>query len=450
MGTEAAKAFAKFAVKTKLEDIPAPTLEFVKGLMLKTVAGMIVGSGMPVGKLVHKATKERKHPDEVGVVGGRYKTSLWNAVLNCGIFAHAAELEDDSFMRGTAWDITTFPIYFPLAEKMKMTGKELLEVCAVGLEVHSRTTLFFPQGHLGLTVIPGAMGPAAGVAKALGLNVEQTVNALGLAMSGVPVAYVSFGTDAHYTETALQCFQALVAGELAKKGLVSNPDIVTYMTNIIGKERVIPEKFTENLGREWRVHDIWIKKYPCCFHMHRYLDAFWELIRDEDLSYDQVKKIDVHISKVEEVCNRPDPKSFGDLQFSFQNAMSAMLLDRDVNFSHVAEDKIGNAQYKEARTKVGVIFHPEWVPRYAMETPAIVDVTLKNGKQFTRKRMHTIGSPKEPLPGERFRELFLKFTKGRMAKDKLQWTADALTEIEALNRKEMANLMEVLVYGCKA
>jgi len=183
--------------------------------------------------------------------------------------------------------------------------------------------------------------------------------------------------------------------------------------------------------------------------MHRYLDAFWELIRDENLSYDQVNKIDVHISKVEEVCNRPNPKSLGDLQFSFQNAMSAMLFDRDVNFSHVAEDKIDDSEYKEARTKVGVIFHPEWVPRYAMETPAIVDVTLKNGKIFTRKRMHTIGSPKEPLPGERFKALFLKFTKGTMAKDKLEWTADALTHIETLNRKEMAKLNEVLVFGRK-
>ena len=450
MGTEVAKAFAEFAVRTKLEDIPAPTIEFVKGLMLKTVAGMLVGSSMPVGKLVHKAAKERKHPPEVGVIGGGYKTSLWNAVLNDGIFAHAAELEDDSFMRGTAWDITTFPIYFPLAEKMKLTGKGLLEVCAVGLEVHSRSTLFFPQGYLGLTVIPGAMGPAAGVAKALGLNVEQTMAALGLAMSAVPVSYVSFGTDAHYTETALQCFQALVAGELAQKGLVSNPDIVAYMTNLLGKERVIPEKFTENLGREWRVHDIWIKKYPCCFHMHRYLDAFWELIGEEDLSYDQVKKMDVHISKVEEVCNRPDPKTIGDLQFSFQNAMSAMLIDRDVNFSHVAEDKIGDPRYKQARTKVGVIFHPEWAPRYAMETPAIVEVTLGDGRKFTRERMHTIGSPKEPLPKERFRALFLKFTKGAMAKNKLEWTADALAHIEILDRKGMAELNDVLVFGRKA
>ena len=43
----------------------------------------------------------------------------------------------------------------------------------MGLEVHSRTTLFYPQGYLGLSVFPRAMGPAAGVAKGLNLNMEQ-------------------------------------------------------------------------------------------------------------------------------------------------------------------------------------------------------------------------------------------------------------------------------------
>ena len=182
MGIEIAKQFAAFSVKTELADIPPKTMEFIKGLTLKTVAGMLVGSTMPVGKRANKAAKERGHLPEVGVMGSGYKTSLWNAVVNNGIFAHGAELEDDSFLRGTAWDITTFPIYFPLSEKLGLSGKELAEVCAVGLEVHSRTTLFYPQGYLGLSVIPGAMGPAAGVARALKLNEAETISAMGLAL----------------------------------------------------------------------------------------------------------------------------------------------------------------------------------------------------------------------------------------------------------------------------
>ncbi len=108
MGIDIARQLAEFAVKTKFADIPPRTVEFIKVLALKTVAGMLVGSTMPVGRRAIQSTKARGHLPEVGVIGCGFKTSLWNAVLNHGIFAHGAELEDDSFLRGTSWDITTF------------------------------------------------------------------------------------------------------------------------------------------------------------------------------------------------------------------------------------------------------------------------------------------------------------------------------------------------------
>jgi 2-methylcitrate dehydratase PrpD len=293
------------------------------------------------------------------------------------------------------------------------------------------------------------MGPSAGVAKALGLNEEETMAAMGLALSGVPVAYVSFGTDAHYFETALHSLQALIAAELAKNGLVGNPDIVTYISNFIGKEKVIPEKFVANLGTEWRVHDIWVKKYPCCFHMHRHIDGFLELVKEKNISYEQVESVKVHISHLEEICNRPEPKTLGDLQFSFQNALGAIMLDRDVNFNHIAEDKIHDPKYKEVRSKVEIIKHSDWLPKYAMETPARIEVKLKDGREFSKERKFAVGSPQEPLPMKQFKGLFIKFTKGIMPEEKILWVADAIAHLEKLNIEDVQELNRVLVFGPK-
>jgi 2-methylcitrate dehydratase PrpD len=446
MGTDIAKRLAEFTVKTRFSDIPPETIAFTKGLALKTVAGMLVGSAMPVGKKVIQSTAGRGHVSEVGVIGSGLKTSLWNAVLNNGIFAHAAELEDDSFLRGTAWDITSFPIYFPLSEKLELSGEALMEICVVGLEVHSRTTLFYPQGYLGLTVIPGAMGPSAGVAKALNLSETQTMAAMGLALSGVPVAYVSFGTDAHYLETALHCLQALIAAELAQQGLAGNPDITSYMINLIGKERVDPEKIAHNLGKEWRLHDIWVKKYPCCFYMHRHIDGLLEIVSEEDISPEQVESVKVHISHLEKICDRPEPKTIGDLQFSFQNSIASILLDRDVNFSHIDEEKILAPRFREIRSKVEIVVHPDWRPKYAMETPARVELILKDGRKFFREREFAIGSPQEPISLEQFRSLFTKFVEGILTEPSISWTADAIMDLENLEVRDLKELNRVLVY----
>ena len=135
-------------------------------------------------------------PEEAGVIGCGYMTSLWESVLLNAYFAHASELEDDSFYNGgVAWDITVVPLLLPMAQKLRISGKNLLEAIILGLEVHSRTAML-PSEHLGMCVWPGAVGPAAAAARALELNPEETISAFGLSMSAGPVLISNFGTDA--------------------------------------------------------------------------------------------------------------------------------------------------------------------------------------------------------------------------------------------------------------
>jgi len=446
MKMEIAKDLATFALELKFEDIPAETSDFIKGLALKTVAGMIVGSHMLAGKKVVRWINDKKQSEEVGLIGCGLKTSLWKAVLAHGIFAHASELEDDRFSAGTAWDITTFPLTFPLAEKLGLSGRELLEISTIGLEVHSRTCLFYPQGYMGLTVIPGAIGPATSAARAIGLNVSETMSAMGLAMSAVPIAYLSFGTDSHYFESALHCLQALLAAEFAKEGLSSNPDIVAYVSNFVGREKVSAKDMVSNLGSEWLVHDIWVKKYPCCFHMHRHIDALLEIMKEENISYDQIETVKAHISPVAVVCNRPEPKTIGDIQFSFQHTLASAMLDGDVNYRHIDVEKAAEPKFKEAAQKVEIILHEDWATRYPMDKPARIEVSVENGQTFSRERASAIGAPEEPLAMEDFKTLFIKFTRGILPEARCSWLAEAIADMENLDIRDMEQIFGVLVY----
>jgi 2-methylcitrate dehydratase PrpD len=440
------KELATFAYGLKVEDIPSETSDFIKGLALKTVAGMVVGSHMPTGKKVVGWINGKKSSEEVGVIGCGLKASIQEAVLAQGIFAHASELEDDRFKAGTAWDITTFPLTFPLAEKLGLSGGKLLEISAVGLEVHSRTCLFYPQGFMGLTVIPGAIGPAVSAARAFGLDVAETMAAMGLAMSSAPVAYVNFGTDSHYFESAMHGLQALLAVEFSKEGLSSNPDIVTYISNLVGKENVTPEEMVSNLGAQWLVHDIWVKKYPCCFYTHRHIDSLLEIMREENLTHDQISTIKVHIQPAAAVCNRPEPKTIGDIQFSFQHILASAMIDGDVNYKHIAVETALELEFKEAAKKVEVILHEDWVTRYPMEKPIRIEVCTTNGQTFSKERAFAIGAPEEPLPMEDFKGLFTKFTEGIFSEEKCSWLADAIADMENLTIKDMEQLFKVLVF----
>ena len=433
----------EFALQTRYENIPREVIEFCKLLTLKTVAGMLAGSAKPSGRKLTRIIKRQNHGEEVGVIGTGLKTSLWEAVLLHAYFAHASELEDDRFNGGISWDITVIPLLFPLAEKLNLSGKRFMETLVSGLEVTARTCLFSAK-HLGLGQVPGAVGPAVAAAKALGLGVRETAGAVGLAISGVPLAVQNYGTDAHYFESSLLSLQGIMAAEMAKAGLAGNPDMGTYLTNFLGKDKVLPERIVEDLGGKWVVSEIWIKKYPCCFLMHRQIDAVIAMKKQHNLSLDEVQTIEVHASPAEKVCDRPEPASEGNLQFSFQHVLSAAMLDGDVNLKHISDKAVDNLRLKDARSKVKIIYHPDLTIEFN-KAPARVVVKLKDGREFSRERMYPIGHPSQPLTTDQVQTLYTKFTKGILKKKDISRTADMILNLETIKR--FRELIDILGKG---
>jgi 2-methylcitrate dehydratase PrpD len=444
MSKEIGTQLARFVTETSYPEIPKETREFVKGLILKTTAGMLAGSSMTAGRKMGGIIRGRKLPEEVGVIGSGFKSSLWESVFANAFFSHASELEDDSFERGLFWDITVVPLIFSLAEKMRLSGREILEACVIGLEVHARTSLY-RMDDKGLLFGAGAVGPAATVAKAMKLDLAKTTSAMGIAMSNVPMATLSFGTDAHYFESSCHCLTAMIAGEMAKEGMTGNFDIAKYLSDMIGKDKVDPALMVKDLGKEWVLHNIWIKKYPCCFLNHRAIDILLDLKKKHKLSYEDVESIELRISPGDESCNRPEPKTLGDLQFSFQHIMGCAMLDGDVNYKHIDPDILYDPAYVNARSKVKIVNDPS-LSKYKlyMEALANVKITMKNGKIYSGERQYPIGSFKEPLTMDHFKSLYLKFTNKVLSKEQAEYTCQALLHLEELN--DIQELMDIFTF----
>jgi len=438
-----AEPLVEFITKTRLEDIPERTLEFVKGLALKTASGILAGSAMPTGKKMADYIKGRKQVPEVGIMGHGFKASLWDAVLAHTMFAHHSELEDDKFGGGTSWDITVFPITFSVAEKEGLSGKEFLAASAIGLEVHCRTCLF-PTEHVGLQLVPGAVGPAAAAARALGLDSQETTWALGLGMSAAPVSFLNFGTDAHYFESAMQSLHGLMAGEMARAGMTGNPAIGRFLSYLLGKEKVNPEAVIEGLGKRWMLEEIWVKKYPCCFGTHRQIDCQLDAMREHHITYDQIEMVEVHISRVDKILDRPAPKTLGDLQFSLQHVLAAAMVDEDVNLGHFTPESVDDERLREAREKVKVSIHYDW-PSGTMESPAVLVIDLKDGRKISTERQYAVGAPQDPLARDQFLYLYRKFTQGILDDEQVDRTMDQILNVEKLDNLE--TLMHALTFG---
>jgi len=441
---ELTKRLIQFACETKYEDIPQEHLDFAKILTMKGVTAMVAGSRKPSGQKFAEMIKDRQLPEQIGVFGSNFKTTKWEAVLSNAYFAHACELEDDRLTLtptgGSSWDCTVIPPLVTLAADIGLSGKALLEAVTLGLEVHCRTC-FAKVGPKDLSMIPGAVGPAVGVAKAMGLSVDETAMAAGIALSGVPLTKVNFGTDTHFLESALCSLHGVIAAEMAQRGMTGNPDVGLYMLNYGGKEP--PERMLERLGDYWWFREIWVKKYPVCFHTHRQIDALLDLKREHNIAYEDVEAVEVDMTHGEAHVNRPDPKTEGDCQFSLRHVLGCAILDGDVNLSHATPTAGDDPRLKAAREKVKQIFH-DVHPEGRWIDPARVTIKMKDGRVFTKERRYIIGSMEEPLTLEQVRGLYEKFTKGVLPEDIIKKTGDSLMNLE--NLSDLDQILDLLVF----
>lgn len=443
-----ADRFAEFTVDVRFKDIPPETVSVVKVLSLKCIAGMVAGSAVASSKKVIRYVRERAGRPEAGVIGCRFRTSMEDAALADGYFAHASELEDDQFPGGGVSTITVIPALLPVAEALKLSGREYIEAALVGIEVQNRLAYYASAGSdsLGIVGLPfyGIFGATAACAKAMGLDYDETRRALGVAMTQGLGYMHQWGTDTHFWESATVCRNGVEVATLAKAGMTSNPDVERWLGMLFGPGKVEVEKITAGLGRPpFFAHNVWIKKYPCCFFTHRYIDAVASLMRENGLSYEQIEAVQLHIGPLDTVCDRPHPTNTEDSKFSFQHTLAAMMLEGDIGLETFGEGKIKDPRYGEARAKVRTVIEEDWPRRYQSGV-ALVEMGLRDGRRLSREMEQPIGSPKLPLTDEQLQGLYRKYSTPVLSSQQIEHTMEMILAIE--EAPDLLDLMEALTF----
>jgi 2-methylcitrate dehydratase PrpD len=439
-----ADQLAEFVAYTDFDHIPKEAVTYTKHLASKIVAAMLNGSATTAGKKSAAYIKSKKGVPEAGIIGAGFRCPLEDAAFVNGITSHAAELEDDQFP-SSASDITVFPVIFPMAEKLQLTGKRVIEASALGMEVMTRVGQFSISGK-GFTDLPfyGVIGAAVTAGKALNLTPEQLKWAMGIAVGRASGFIVNFGTDAHYIESAAACRDGLMAALLAQDNMTGNPDFEKWLEDLLVGLQMDTRRVVAGLGGpRWRVHEIWVKKYPCCFLTHRHNDMMTEILTERKLHYDDIEKIQIDVGPVDYTCNRPQPVDPEDARFSFQHIMAALMLDGEIDSHHFTEEKLADRRFQEAWKKTSVTNHPDW-PATFMSGVAKITVTLKGGEKIVKEREQALGGPQFPLTEDQFKSLYQKYTRNVLKAGDIEATWQALTGLDQID--DLGEFLEKIVF----
>ncbi len=446
----ATERLAKFVCGVDYRDFDAETIEYTKGICLSTLGMAAAGSVLKPGKIVIAYTKDRRAPEEAGVIGAGLRTSMEYAALANGHLAHTTELEDVGFPEAV-FPISIVPASFALAEKYRSSGRDVLSSIIVGHEVQARLGLVTMRDSAAQrrgwhnAGVLGAVGAAAAAAKLMNLDVQHTRMALAVAASMGSGLHRQTGAMSHLLEAGLAARNGVAAATLAKYGLTGGPDILEGERGLVDAVSGQQEVPLDGLGKPYMILNVGFKKYPCCYCGQRANDGVLALIREHSISYDNVREVELEVnSTAHEIMQHDFPGDGEHARFSLPHGVAAAFFDGDIFTESYTDAKTQDPRFQEAWRKVRVTVHPEW-PAGPSAGVTIVSIRLKDGREYKKSVAAARGDAGNKLTTGEMMEKYTKCARYAFPKEQAERAAQLIMALDD-QRVDVAELMSLLTF----
>src|SRR5262249_32446009 len=237
--------------------------------------------------------------------------------------------------------VSLVPSVFALGEALAASGRDVLHAYVVGFEVMAklgRTTqpAHSLEGGWHATGTIGTFGATAACCKLLGLDAEQTGNALGIAYSMTSGNVSNFGTMCKPLHAGLAARNAVEAALWAQAGFTSLPhpfDGPRSFHEVYSRGLPADMQPLTELGKlyELTVRGVVIKPYPCGVALHPAIDAVHALKKQHRFNAADVVSVEAGATRYtyDKLCYLV-PKTGLEAKFSMPYTIARALLDDSI------------------------------------------------------------------------------------------------------------------------
>ncbi|MEQ9330701.1 MmgE/PrpD family protein [Thalassobaculum sp.] len=409
--TTTADRLAAFVVDAPVD---GRTLKAATPIVLDTLAVTMAGGAEPgvralAGTLVPDAGDEAV-PSFWGAE--RYRRD--DAALLIGMASHVLDYDDVSVLAMCHPSVPVLSALLAAADRRQTSGRTLLEAFAVGTEVLIRLGQAMGFRHYALgfhaTATLGTVGAAAACARLLGLDRRQTGHALAIAASMASGLRANFGSMVKSLHVGIAAANGLKAARLAAGGIEGTADAFDgegYLHAFSGGQVTVwPEGL--DLGAPFAVAEPGFeqKRYPCCYMLHKIIEATLALRRDSGLGLDDVASMSVDMPNgATKPLIHPYPRSGLNALFSAPYAVVAGLTDGRIDLRSFTDEAVVRPGVQERLRDVAVVEDTAPPKQGAEVGAAPVTVTLHPvaGEPVSRSVTALPGSLQDPITPDQAR-----------------------------------------------
>ncbi|XP_035677807.1 cis-aconitate decarboxylase-like [Branchiostoma floridae] len=410
---------ADYVASTSYSDLSPVVLRRCKRMILDTLGVMVVGSTTEVAGMVaaYSLAQQGVIPEPAGscaLLGRKDRTtSAPLAAFANGVSAHSMDFDD-------TWHPATHPSAPVLASLLALTdllrpvstvsGRELLQAFAVGIEVQGRLLRTSAQAknipwRFHPPAVVGVMGSAAACAKLLQHDPTRVRNAMSAAASYAGAPMANAGTTAKPLHAGNAARFGLEAALLASVGMKGNPHILDMRSGFCAFfDDFVPETLQDfNGGHLLDKQDVAIKRFPAHLGTHWASDAAAEVRgklarHDGTVDTDNIRQVVVHAPKCGYV-NRPIPKCEHEARHSFQFNVCTTLLDGTVRRQSFGPALLHRPELRNLLRRTDIRHPPDNIKCF--ETMYVdVEVRLRDGTVVTARCTEPYGHWRRPLRQE--------------------------------------------------
>jgi 2-methylcitrate dehydratase PrpD len=373
------------------------------------------------------------------VLGRTERIDMASAALVNGITSHTFDFDDTHLKTIIHPAGPVASAILALGEHQAASGREVIDALVLGIDVACRVGNAMYPDHYDrgwhITGSTGMLGAAAGCARLLKLDEQQTTMALGIAASQPVGLREQFGTMTKPFHPGAAARAGLMSALLARHGFTASPRALEAPRGFmqVASDKRDWNEVTGELGKRFEISFNTYKPFACGIVIHPSIDACVQL-RGQGVAPDQVQTIELRVHPlVLELTGKKEPRDGLQGKFSVYHGCAAGLI-----YGRAGEEEFSDAVVNDPR----VVALRDKVQAAVDDSihEAAVDVTavLVDGRRVHVRVDHAIGSLERPLSDAQLEDKFKALVVSQLGETKARditvacWRLASLADVREL------------------
>lgn len=387
IATSTDKALVEFVTGLSLADVPAPTRARLGLLLADMAAVCTAGRSAPACAMAGDYAAAVHPGTEAALLLDGRRVGAAGAAFANGVLANVLDFDDGHRLTKGHPGAVIIPATLAVAQRVNASVAEWLEAVVVGYEVairagialHDRDPSYHASGAW------GGVGAATAAARLLGLDGSATLAAAGLAEYHAPIAHIM-----------RSCAEPQMTKDACAWG--ASVGVSSALLAAQGFTSVRPEFLDsglDDLGRRWRLEELYIKAYPCCRWSQGAIAAAMQAAGGRTLAAGEVRRVIVRTFAAADGLAKVVPETTEEAQYSVLWPVACALARRRFGVAEVL-GPFTDPEIRAMFDRIEIEVDPGLTAQFPHRRLTAVEIELTDGERLAAGPLEAAGEPDDP------------------------------------------------------